>query len=584
MEDKMFKKRQGRKTMFNIGVLALVLVFFVTACAPAVPEAVDTPEPQIIIVTELVEGEIVERTVVVPVEVTPEAPPGRQTIIVALARTPLTLDPADYSHRETENVIRNMFDGLVTRDARSGVHLEIAESMEWLDETTLEVKLRQGVMFHNGDELTADDVIYTYERILTDDAIEYPEPHSSPRRGFLGPMDSLEKIDDYTVLINFRSPWPVWDQLLVHNQIIPMDYMEEVGAEGFLNNPVGAGPFKFVSATAGYDEIVLQRFDDYWGGAPTLDRDGPACVEGAIFRTIPEASTRVAALLAGEVDIIAEVPPELVRLLEQTPGVEVYTAPSTRPIWMQMNVTLAPFDDVRVRQAMNYAIDVDLLIETLYNGRGQPLAGVLSPLNSMAHPGLEPYPYDPERALELLADAGWEDTNDDGMLDRNGVPMAFTLDSPPEMAALAESLAGMLREIGIDVSVRVWEYGVVLPLLRAGERQAYVSDWGDSTFTPPGHIEAKWHTYTEGVAYWGRGNFSAYSNERVDELIQAGETEADLETRQAMYYEVQEILYEEAPAAFLLLPDVFEAASDRVQNWEPASDSRINLHNVCLGP
>jgi peptide/nickel transport system substrate-binding protein len=580
----MFKKLQGRKTMFNIGVLALVLVFFVTACAPAVPEAVDTPEPQIIIVTELVEGEIVERTVVVPVEVTPEAPPGRQTIIVALARTPLTLDPADYSHRETENVIRNMFDGLVTRDARSGVHLEIAESMEWLDETTLEVKLRQGVMFHNGDELTADDVIYTYERILTDDAIEYPEPHSSPRRGFLGPMDSLEKVDDYTVLINFRSPWPVWDQLLVHNQIIPMDYMEEVGAEGFLNNPVGAGPFKFVSATAGYDEIVLQRFDDYWGGAPTLDRDGPACVEGAIFRTIPEASTRVAALLAGEVDIIAEVPPELVRLLEQTPGVEVYTAPSTRPIWMQMNVTLAPFDDVRVRQAMNYAIDVDLLIETLYNGRGQPLAGVLSPLNSMAHPGLEPYPYDPERALELLADAGWEDTNDDGMLDRNGVPMAFTLDSPPEMAALAESLAGMLREIGIDVSVRVWEYGVVLPLLRAGERQAYVSDWGDSTFTPPGHIEAKWHTYTEGVAYWGRGNFSAYSNERVDELIQAGETEADLETRQAMYYEVQEILYEEAPAAFLLLPDVFEAASDRVQNWEPASDSRINLHNVCLGP
>jgi peptide/nickel transport system substrate-binding protein len=583
-EDKMFKKLQGRKTMFNIGVLALVLVFFVTACAPAVPEAVDTPEPQIIIVTELVEGEIVERTVVVPVEVTPEAPPGRQTIIVALARTPLTLDPADYSHRETENVIRNMFDGLVTRDARSGVHLEIAESMEWLDETTLEVKLRQGVLFHNGDELTADDVIYTYERILTDDAIEYPEPHSSPRRGFLGPMDSLEKVDDYTVLINFRSPWPVWDQLLVHNQIIPMDYMEEVGAEGFLNNPVGAGPFKFVSATAGYDEIVLQRFDDYWGGAPTLDRDGPACVEGAIFRTIPEASTRVAALLAGEVDIIAEVPPELVRLLEQTPGVEVYTAPSTRPIWMQMNVTLAPFDDVRVRQAMNYAIDVDLLIETLYNGRGQPLAGVLSPLNSMAHPGLEPYPYDPERALELLADAGWEDTNDDGMLDRNGVAMTFTLDSPPEMAALAEALAGMLRELGIDVSVRVWEYGVVLPLLRAGERQAYVSDWGDSTFTPPGHIEAKWHTYTEGVAYWGRGNFSAYSNERVDELIQAGETEADLETRQAMYYEVQEILYEEAPAAFLLLPDVFEAASDRVQNWEPASDSRINLHNVCLGP
>jgi peptide/nickel transport system substrate-binding protein len=580
----MFKTRQRQKTIFNIGILSLVLVFLVTACVPATPEPLDTPEPEYIIITELVEGEVVERTVEVPIEITAEAPPGRQTIIVALARNPLTLDPADYSHRETETVLRNIFDGLVTRDTRSEVHLEIAESMEWLDDTTLEVKLREGVLFHNGEELTADDVIFTYERILTDDAIEYPDPHSSPRRGFLGPLVSLEKVDDYTVVMNFSAPWPGWAQMLVHNQIIPQDYMEEVGARGFIDNPVGAGPFKFVSVTAGFDEVVLERFDDYWGGAPTLDRDGSACVEGAVFRTIPEASTRVAALLAGEVDIIAEVPAELVRLLEQTPGIEVYTAPSTRPIWLQMNVTLAPFDDVRVRQAMNYAIDKDLLIETLYNGRGQPLAGVLSPLNNMAHPDLEPYPYDPDRALELLADAGWEDSDGDGMLDRNGQPMAFTLDSPPEMAALAESLASLLRDIGIDASVRVWEYGVVLPLLRAGERQAYVSDWGDSAFDPVGHMEAKWHTYTEGVAYWGRGNFSSYSNERVDELIVAGETEADPDARRALYYEAQEILYEEAPAVFLILPDVFEAASDRVLNWQPASDSRINLHDVCLEP
>lgn len=578
----MIKTQKGRKAIFNFGVLALVLVFFVTACAPAQP--VDTPEPQIIIQTELVEGEIVERTVVVPVEITPETPPSRQTIIVALARTPLTLDPADYSHRETETVLRNMFDGLVTRDNRSGVHLEIAESMEWLDDTTLEVKIHQGVLFHNGEELTADDIIFTYERILTDDAIEYPEPHSSPRRGFLGPMESLEKVDDYTVVMNFNAPWPGWSQLLVHNQIIPKGYMEDVGARGFIDNPIGVGPFEFVSATAGFDEVVLKRFDDYFGGAATLGRDGPACVEGAVFRTIPEASTRVAALLAGEVDIIAEVPAEMVRLLEETPGVNVYTAPSTRPIWLQMNVNLPPFDDVRVRQAMNYAIDKELLIETLYNGRGQPLAGVLSPLNNMAHPGLEPYPYDPDRALELLADAGWEDTTGDGMLDRNGQTMTFTLDSPPEMAALAESLAGLLRDLGIDASVRVWEYGVVLPLLRAGERQAYISDWGDSAFDPVGHMEAKWHTYEEGVAYWGRGNFSNYSNPRVDELIVAGETEADPEARRALYYEAQEILYEEAPAVFLILPDVFEAASDRVLNWEPASDSRINLHEVCLEP
>jgi peptide/nickel transport system substrate-binding protein len=569
----------------SISIL-LILSVMVSACAQATP-APEVSQPEPVTIRETV---VVQETVVVTeleeIEriVTPTAAPGRQTIIVGLARTPLTLDPADYSHRETETVIRNMFDGLITRDTRSGVHLEIAESMEWLDDTTLEVKIHQGVLFHDGVELTADDIIFTYERILTDDSIEYPEPHSSPRRGFLGSLQSVERVDDYTVLMNFSRPWPVWSQLLVHNQIIPKHYMEEVGTQGFIANPIGTGPFKFVSATSGFDEIVLERFDDYYGGAADLPPVEPACVSGAVFRTIPEASTRVAALLAGEVDIITEVPPELVRLLDQTPGVQIYSAPSTRPIWMQLNVNRPPFDDMRVRQALNYAVDKELLIETLYNGMGQPLAGVLSPLNNMAHPDLTPYPYDPDRALELLAEAGWVDSNDDGMLERNGQPMAFVIDSPPEMAVLTESIAGLLREIGIDASVRVWEYGVVLPLLLSGERQAYVSDWGDSAFDPVGHIEAKWHTYEEGVPYWGRGNFSNYSNPTVDELIVAGETEADVEARQALYYEAQEILYEEAPAVFLLLPNVFEAASDRVQNWEPASDSRINLHNVCLGP
>lgn len=577
----MLNIRKGRKALFNIGVLSLVLIFFVTACAPATPEPVDTPEPEYIIVTELVEGEIVERTVVV--EITPEAPPGRQTLIVAIARTPLTLDPADYRHRETETVIRNMFDGLVTRDTRSGVHMEIAESMEWLDDTTMEVKIRQGIKFHDGEDLTADDVVFTFERIITENAIEYPDPHTSPRQGLITPLQAIEKLDDYTVLMLFSDPWPAALQMIVHQQIVPKHYLEDVGTRGFIENPIGAGPFKFVSATAGLDEIVMARFDDYYGGAPTLPPVEPACVEGVVFKTIPEASTRVAALLAGEVDIITEIPPEMVSLLEAVPGVQVYSAPGTRPIWMEMNVNLAPFDDVRVRQAMNYAIDKELLIDAIYNGMGQPLAGVLSPLNNFAHPGLDPYPYDPDRALELLADAGWEDTTGDGLLDKGGQTLAFVIDSPPEMAALAESVAGLLRDLGIDAAVRVWEYGVVRPLLLAGERQAYVSDWGDSAFDPVGHMEAKWHSFAEGTPY-GRGNFSTYSNPTVDDLIVAGETEVDVEARQAFYYEAQEILYEEAPAVFLLLPDVFEAASERVLNWEPASDSRINLHNVCLGP
>lgn len=522
--------------------------------------------------------QLVRETVVV----TPTPLPGRQTLIVAMVGAPTSLDPADHRSRESETVIRNMFDGLVTRDTRSGVHLELAEEMTWVDDTTLEVKLRQGVLFHDGVEMTADDVVFTFERIISENAIEYPEPHTSPRKGLIAPLESVEKVDDYTVRLHFSGPWPVAMQLLVHQQIVPEHYLEEVGTEGFIAHPIGTGPFKFVSASPGLNEIVLERFDDYWGGAPDLAPVGPACASGAIFRVIPEASTRVAALLAGEVDIIQALPPELVDTLRQIPGIAVKTAPSTQPKWVELNVNLRPFDDGRVRRALNYAIDKQLLVEELYGGRAVALPGPLSPFNNFVDPALEPYPYDPERARELLAEAGISDTNNDGRLDYQGQTWSFVMDSLAEHRSLAEAVVSELQAFGIDASLRLWDFGVIRPLLLAGERAAYLDDWGDSAFDPVGHFEAKWHGFVEGQPY-GRGNFSGYNNERVNELIKLGETEIDVAARQAVYSEAQQIVYQESPAVFLLLPEETEASVERVQNWEPASDSRINLLDVCLG-
>lgn len=505
---------------------------------------------------------------------------GDQTIVVALAQAPVALDPADHRNREAETVIRNLFDGLVTRDTVSGVHLELAEAMNWLDDTTLAVTLRQGVKFHNGQEMSADDVVYTFNRIIQENAIEHPEPHTSPRKGLIAPLVSVEKVDEYTVHFTFSGVWPPAMQLLVHQQIVPQGYLEEVGTAGFVAQPIGAGPFQFVEGQLD-DQIVLERFADYWGGAPALEPVGPACVERAIFRVIPEASTRVAALLAGEVDIIQAVPADLIDRLAQTPGIQVKTAPGTQPKWIELNVTAPPFNDVNVRQAMNYAIDKDLLIEAVYGGRAVALPGPLSPFNNFVNEALAPYPYDPDQARELLTAAGWTDSDNDGILDKEGQRFTFTIDTLEEWRPLAEAVAGMYRELGIEANVRFWEYSVISPQLLACERQAYLDDWGDSAFDPVGHFEAKWHSMVEGQPY-GRGNFSCYSNARVDELIQAGETEADEAARQAIYDEAQQLIYDEAPAVFLILPEEVEAASARVQNWEPAADSRINLHDVCV--
>jgi len=565
----------NQRSLILLASLLLVTTLLAAQCGA--PIMVEQQVVQTVVVKETVEV-AVEKEVVV----TPTPAPGRQVLIVGLSQAPTSLDPADHRSRLSETVIRNMFDGLVTRDTRSGVHLELAEEMTWLDESTLEVKLRQGVKFHDGVEMTADDVVFTFDRIIQENAIEFPEPHTSPRKGLIAPLESIEKVDDYTVVMNFSGPWPPAMQLLVHQQIVPKHYLEEVGTEGFVANPIGTGPFKFVEGQLD-DQIVMERFDDYWGGAPDLEPVGAACVETAIFRVIPEASTRVAALLAGEVDIIQSVPSELIDTLAQTPGVQVKTAPGTQPQWLQLNVSDPLFEDMGVRQAMNYAMDKDLIVEAVYGGRAVPLPGPLSPFNNFVNTDLSPYPYDPDKALELLADAGWTDTDGDGILDKDGQPFAFTLDTIEDWRALAEAVASLYREIGIDASVRFWEYSVVQPQLLACERQAFMDDWGDSAFDPVGHFEAKWHTFVEGQPY-GRGNFMCYSNARVDELIKQGETTADTDARVAIYNEAQAIVYEEAPAVFLILPEEAEAASVRVQNWEPASDSRVNLHDVCLAP
>ena len=482
-----------------------------------------------------------------------------RTIVVGLAVAPSSMDPGDHRERQSETVIRNMFDGLLTRDARSGVHLELAEQLRWPDRQTLEIRLRRGVLFHDGVEMTADDVVFTFERIIQENAIEYPEPHTSVRRGLITPLQSVEKTDEYTVVMHFSGPWPPASQLLVHQQIVPKHYLEEVGTEGFIQHPIGTGPFEFVSAQPDLREIVMERFDGYWGGAPDFPPVGPACVERVVFRVIPDPLTRAAALRAGEVHIIQAVPLDLVAVLDRAPGVEVQSAPGTRPLWMDMNVTQPLFNDLRVRQALNYAVNKDHLVDEVYQGRGFVLPGPLSPFNNYVNKTIEPYPADRDKALSLLAEAGWHDSDDDGVLDRNGQPFALTIDTLELWRPLAEAVADQLKETGIQVTVRIWERSVIRPRLLAGERMAYIDGWGDSAFDPVGHFEAKWHSYIEGQSY-GRGNFFGYDNSRVNELIRLGEVTVDPAERQSIYDEAQEIIYEEAPAVFLVLPEEIEAA------------------------
>ena len=330
---------------------------------------------------------------------------GGKTIIVGMNTNAfISLDPAGYRGRETETLIRNIFDGLVTRTRDGKVVPELAEKWELSGPTTYEFTLRPGVKFHNGDPLGADDVVFTFQRVLEKGGLG---GKSSPRKGLLGPLAKVEKISENKVRFILDKPFPTLLQALVHFQIVPQKYIEKVGVDGFSQKPVGAGPFKFVRGKLD-SEVVLSKFDGYYGGAPDLPPVGPAKVQTAVFRAMPESSTRVAALLAGEVHIIQAVPPDLLSKLQSSDRVKVLTAQGTRCFHVELNTSKPPFDDPKVRKALNHAVNWDSILKNIYQGRAERLSTCFLPSGFGYNPGLKPAQYDPDLARKLLKEAGYD--------------------------------------------------------------------------------------------------------------------------------------------------------------------------------
>ncbi|WP_366922198.1 ABC transporter substrate-binding protein [Metallumcola ferriviriculae] len=482
-----------------------------------------------------------------------------KVLTVAIPTELESLDPAMHRDRVTETVIRNMFDGLVTRTTDMEIVPEIAESYEQVTPTEWVFKIREGITFHNGEKLTAEDVAFTFNRIITEGAVD---GKSSPRKGLLGTLERVEQLDEYTVKFVLTESWPIFLGMLPFQEIVPKDYIEEKGSDYFAKNPVGAGPFKFVEGTLN-EQVIMERYDGYWGGSQDIAPVGNAQVDTVIFKIIPEVSSRIAALQAGDVQIVQEIPPDLVEQLQADPDIEVKMADSTRERFIEINVNKPPFDDVRVRQAMNYAIDYESIVTHILGGNGEALKGPYMPKGFGYNDKLPGYGYNPEKAKELLKEAGYE----------NGFDVV--IDAKADEKTATEAVASQLREVGINASVRVWEWGVFKEKIAEGQRLMIANNWGNGSLDPAGILEPKLRT-------GGRGNYSFYSNARVDELIEKTMSETDSAKRAAYWQEIQEIVYEDAPMVFGYITKELYAQRANVTNWEPSPDGRINLHDVGL--
>ena len=549
---------------------SMVLVLLLGACG-ATPVATEKLVTQVVKETVIVEGtpQVVEKVVTQVVEVEKivtaspaeageEGPAGQ--IVVAQVADPNTLDPKFLKGRETQNALRLIYDSLYHRGDDMQIVPWLATSYENPDELTWRFHLREGVKFHNGNDFNADDVRFSIERLLEEDSV-WSERNI---------IDRVEVQDDYTIDIITQKPYAAFMTRIVLLHMTDEEYVTEVGVEGMAAQPMGTGPYKFVEWVKD-EQLVFEANPGYWGGSPRI--------QTVIFRPIPETATRIAALEAGDVDIMTDVPPDYVAQAPE--GVQVVSIPGTRAFFIGMNVTMEPFDDVRVRQALNYAVDVDSIIESIFNGLARKLDNPLLP-EAFGYVATPVYSYDPDRAKALLAEAGYPD----------GFEME--LDASPPVKELAEALAGQLSAVGITVKVNVMESAAMYAKYEPGFSQAYLSSWGNSESDADGILSKQFYSKrygcntlaAEGETGYGDASlgcfYTGYGNAQVDEAIEAGARTVDPGKRKAYYYTALTTIVQETPWVLLHNPEEIYGQGARVQGWVPRPDALIILDKASV--
>ena len=526
----------SRNKSFTLLVSTIVILGLVAGCAPTQPTATPVPPTATPVPPTA--------TPVPPTPTVVKGPSGE--IVVAQTLEPTTIDPNMDTLILVQNIMANMFDSLVQFDADMELQPSLAESWEVKDQLTYEFKLRKGVKFHNGQEFTSADVKYTVEWILD-------EENKSKQLRYFKYIDTVETPDDYTAVIKLKEPYAPMLSNLSMLWIVPKKTIEEIGREEFAKHPIGTGPYKFVEWLKD-QRLVMEAYEGYWRGVPRVQR--------LVWRNIPETSTRLAELRTGGVDIAIRVPVAQVELLEKDPNLKVVSIPTLRTKWVTLNTWAPPFDDKRVRQALNYAINKEEIVEALYEGNahiaGQPYAPAVLGFN----PDIEPYPYDPDRAKSLLAEAGYPD----------GLEVVLDVDEPVH-AEPAQAIAGQLAKIGIDVKVNIgdpdqlWE-----KFLAKGMESMYMMHCNnillDADFCTGLHFDSQ-----------RRGLY--YNSPETDELIVQGAAAPDREERKDIYHELAAKLHEEASVVFLWeLNDVY--GINKSVQWQPRSDERIWLYDASI--
>lgn len=470
-----------------------------------------------------------------------------QAKIVEIAQTFGPSDSLDPSSRWVGWYVREagLYETLFSYDENMEMIPELATGYEAINDTAWQIALRENVTFHDGTPMTSEAVVYSINRV------QDPDNTRSSQYDFI---EDVQALDDYTVLITTEKPYAP----AIASLTDPIVSIVNPEATDLAVSPCGTGPYAFESFEPGI-ELVVKKNNNYWSGQPQLDV--------AVFNYVSDPVTRSLKLEGGDVQIADGIPPAEVARLDAKDGITIYNEETMRTGFMYVNTRKAPLDDVRVRQAINHAINREQVIDAALEGvGGSPAVGVFPSLFSWsANEQLDPYDHNPEKALEMLAQAGIEDEDGDGTLDYAGEPFSLnikTYASRPEMKPAAEAMAAQFREIGIESEAIILESGALSADMSDGNYDLGLYAWGVAPTGDPDYFLSQHFASDSKYAGW-----TGYSNENVDEWLELGRTTMDNDQRLEYYNNIQREVFEDCPEIFVFYYRKTVGTSDEIQGF-----------------
>ncbi len=473
--------------------------------------------------------------------VSPAVARDADTLIVLQESEPVGLDLMRSSLQNTMSVCYNIHDTLFFPQQDASVKPALAEKWEKIDDLTWKITLRKGVTFHNGEAVNAKAVKFSFDRVFD------PEI-KSPHKGKLSAFKEVKVLDELTFEIKTEKPFaPGLYMLGIYFPIVPPEYIKKVGDTKFNTDPVGCGPYKLSKWVRG-ESVILERYEKYYGPKPYYGK--------VVFKTVPEATSRVAALVTGEVDVISGIAVHQRKKILASGKAYLTSQMGVMP-YLGLNTYEPPFDDVRVRQAVNHAINRELINKALFNGKAILCNGAISPRTFGHDPALKPYPFDPAKAKALLKEAG----HPDGIEVRLAYPTYMS-----QIQEQVEAIAANLAESGIKAKLEPFERAVMWERYKGKKHQMYIYWWDDAP-EPDRYMYSLFHSKSRDYYY---------KNEAVDALLDKGRTILDRAERAKVYNEIDQMLYKDAPWVYLyVIPEVF-GVSNKVF-YEGDRDGFLNM-------